>query len=563
MNLKKIFIVSLLLVFAAVSVFANQATYRVTSDEVQTFRTLKRLSGSAMPEPTYPVTGDQLLVLVLSMDASQFDDYALALYENLVSALSEPQKDALFALDDDLSIDAALEVGSQVRFNRSSDELDFAQLYKRVSDAVNVDYFTANAWTKNAAARFEIGLTPGFSCESINKPVSLEIGLIEGAMPLTVWASVGGERLNFSIGRDRLSAGDGKTGNMALGDNFTFQNYAKVSYVSPHVTYDMTVRAFDPEKKALGADRSETFFHDYDQASPAVIDHRFSASFLDHFTASAFEGMLVYSNDALGDIRFYNPFMFLHNQFSFIGGTTNNYMGFEVGMTLPHGFEFNAQVNFDQLQLASEKDDEDNPPSTYGVLANVSWTSVVGKGILNLWLEGVMTTPYMNQRQIQDPDPEFGVAPEYFQTDLYVGNSRSDFSEMAPLGWYYGADSIAVAFGSSYSTSRADLAFDIMYRRHGYRNSWDEHKRYAGQSEWHNNATWVPETKAVEGILNLGMSLDYEIVSGFDLMFSAALVEAFNYQNIPGQRFESMQATVGAKITVNKANVLEAVKLFR
>lgn len=555
--------VFLIAVVAIASVFANQATYRVTSPEVKVFRTLKSVAGSALPEPTYPVTGDQLLDLVLSLDPSCFGSKASELYESLVYALSNPSEGALFVLDDDLAVDGALEVGSQVRFNRSTDTLDFSQLYRRVSDGVNVDYLTATAWTGRAAAHFEVGLTPGFSTESINKPVSLEIGLIEGAMPLIAWASVGNGRMNFAIGRDRVSAGDGKTGNMLVGDNFTFQNYAKASYISPYFSYDLTVRAFDPEKKELGADRSETFFHDYDLASVAVVDHRLSAAFLKHFTFTMAEGMLVYGNDVFGDIRFYNPFMFLHNQFSFIGGTTNNYMGLEIGLTLPHGFTANAQVNFDQLQLSMEKDDENNPPSTFGALANVSWTGMVGKGVLQVWLEGVLTTPYMNQRQSQSPDPEFGAAPAYYQTDLYVGNSRSDFSEMAPLGWYYGPDTIAVALGSSFSSYALDIAMDVMYRCHGYRNSWDEHKRYEGQTDWHNNATWVPEGKAVENILNLGMNCSYRIAKGIEILASVALVEVFNHQNVPGQRLESFQATVGAKIVVNKANITNLVHLFR
>lgn len=544
--------------------FANQGTYRVTSDEVQAFRTLKRIAGVSMPEPTYPVTGDQLLSLLGKIDSATLTDQrAKDLYDSLVQRLESPDSDVLFPLDDFISADAQLEIGSQVRMNSTTGgNLEFDQLYTRVSDAVNVSYITANAWSEYAAARFEIGLTPGFSESSINKDFALEIGMIEGAMPLTAWVSVGNGRLNFSLGRDRLSAGDGKTGNMILGDNFTFQNYMKASYISPYFSYDMTIRGFDPEVKDAGSDKSQSKFFSFNQSSIAVADHRFSVSFLDHFTLTMAEGMLVYGVNPMGDVRFLNPLMFMHNYFSFIGGTTNNYMGAEIAITLPHGFEFNAQVNFDQLQLSSEKGDANNPPNTYGALANISWTGFVGKGTTHIWLEGVITSPYMNQRQKQDPVDGYPEPPEYFQTDLYVGNQRSDFSEMAPLGWYYGSDTIALAFGAEYRAQKLEAGFDFMYRRHGYRNSWDEHKRYTGETSWHNQATWVPEGMAVEKIIDLGTTLSYEVISGVKVMTSASLVEIFNYKNVPGDRFHSIQVTIGAKMAVGKASVTEIAKLF-
>lgn len=197
MSLKRVFVLLVVLAIGLSCAFANQGTYRVTSDEVQTFRAIKRLSGRAMPEPTYPVTGDQLLLLLAEIDVDSLPSSAQSLYKDLVETLSNPDKDALFQIDDELSADVKLEVGSQVRTQKSTDELTFSQLYKRVSEAVNVDYFQTNAWAKYAAAHFDLGITPGFSKESINESFAFEIIKMEEVMPLSAWASVGNGRLNF------------------------------------------------------------------------------------------------------------------------------------------------------------------------------------------------------------------------------------------------------------------------------------------------------------------------------------------------------------------------------
>lgn len=325
----------------------------------------------------------------------------------------------------------------------------------------------------------------------------------------------------------------------------------------------MTLRGFDPEVKTSTG--SENIFNSFNQSSVTVADHRLSVSFLKHFTVTMAEGMLVYGQGVLGDVRILNPFMFMHDYYSFFSASSNNYMGFEVGVTLNGGFEINVQANFDQLLLAKEKEDPLSVPTTMGILANVSWTGMVKDSVLNIWLEGVMTTPFMYQKisytdtQLEKYGYDPTTAPKYFQTDLYVGHRRAfDFSEMAPLGWYYGPDSIAIACGLNINTSKLDLSFDAMYRRHGERNAWDEVKKTGTQ--WNNTVNYVSPGKAVEHNITVGMDIKYEVMKDFEIMASASVLEVLNYKNNPGEHFESLQATFGAKIALGKAFVMNFLK---
>ncbi|MDR1072851.1 MAG: capsule assembly Wzi family protein [Treponema sp.] len=60
-------------------------------------------------------------------------------------------------------------------------------------------------------------------------------------MPLRAFVAAGGAWWNFELGRDRLSYGLGRSGNMAVSDTPDYYDMARLSFFSPVFKYSLLV----------------------------------------------------------------------------------------------------------------------------------------------------------------------------------------------------------------------------------------------------------------------------------------------------------------------------------
>lgn len=275
-NMKKALCILLALstVFCA---FAGQITFSSDSYEAVTLRNLLDASSVQTAQMTYPVSADQMLLIMNAIDRSSLDPSLVPMLDNLRSRLENPLEDSI-GFGNGVKADPALEVGDRMHARTSDETITQSDLLSDIKDSSKIAFVFEAELTDKAAGHFEIGIDCGYSTSSINRKVFFEHASTDGATPFEAWASVGNAALNLTVGRDRLQAGSGKTGDMNMGDNFTFQNFAKASVVTPKLSYDITVRTFDNET-VDGTGKPDLFFSPLSGKVISVVDHRFSAAF--------------------------------------------------------------------------------------------------------------------------------------------------------------------------------------------------------------------------------------------------------------------------------------------
>lgn len=66
--------------------------------------------------------------------------------------------------------------------------------------------------------------------------------------PYRAGAAIGNEHVSFIFGRYPHSMGRGRTGNLLIGDNFTYQELALLSFMNRYFSYNISVTSFDREE---------------------------------------------------------------------------------------------------------------------------------------------------------------------------------------------------------------------------------------------------------------------------------------------------------------------------
>ena len=436
MYTKKFFLICIMLVLIVSAAFSGQFNYRYSSDEVQTLLVLSRLSGTALPQMTYPVSEESLRNLLSRIDVQKLSGEALKLYSDLQQKLDRPFLVKEQSSGFDLSLPILIgEFSNDDDFLRYKDQ---KPLFSLNADVQITDFFAAEVDFDFRAER------------NLGKNFRSLITLKDSAShdyPTKAYGSLGFSTVNVSIGRDRLSAGDGVTGNLELSENLLYQDYAKFSVLGGRLSYDFTVLSYD---NPLSETEIERF--NFTNYSKSAFIHRFSAVFAKKVSVTLYEGALVYGRGVIVDPRVLNPFMMIHNTFTYLHGNVNNFFGLEVNAQLPYGLSLNFQGIIDQLKLGDEG--ENSGRNAFGILANVEGTWMVGEGILSAYAEFVYNNSYLYLQESIDHynDEDFDLYFPYYQVDMIssIKLFQKNQTEQNYIGYPYGPDLKLFSLGASY-----------------------------------------------------------------------------------------------------------------
>ena len=561
----------LLCVFALIcsSVFATQQTFVYSSQEVHNLLTLATMTGTPVPSMTYPITSEFILQMLDIMDISRLSGPALKLYQNLKSSL-ENQSYLIKTRDEKYGIKLNVTVlgaeiwkGPEVTDNFEvpfrSPESFFAEIWhlprlSEFKDRIPVasaeailnfsDYFTGDF-------RFDLGINDKTAkpiTSTINWDFLFDAGFVEHDLVTKSYASLGFNNVNLIVGRDKLSAGSGKTGNLELGENQLYQDFAKLSALSYPFSYDFTLSVYDSYPE--GWSEEWTSYDDYqknllnyfklDGPVKAAYIHRFSVSLFKRATLSFYEGAMAYGDGILSDPRVLNPFMFIHNTFSFKSGNVNNFFGLEAEVNLPANLKIDIQAILDQFRTSNET--TSSGENAYGILANLSGSWVAGDGILSAYAEYVFNSPGLYLKEYRSLYPLDNSYPydkrtEYYKLDLITGYNNSLVSEFAYLGYKYGGNLHAFGLGASYLWHGHTFSADLFFLSKGEFGIGKGEQRALSDTEYHYEKTGIVKnslsfTLGAGGTLYKG--LDYKVKAGlvgkefqFALAFSVHPLEFF------------------------------------
>lgn len=282
----------------------------------------------------------------------------------------------------------------------------------------------------------------------------------ETYQPFKIGLSVGDEKFNFQIGKNRLSVGSGITGNFFIGDNFSKQDYASFSLFSSIIKYSFSISEFDQQSDHLKFDPiSFNGKHQY------RVMNRMRFEFFKNFSIDIFQGSL-YQIDGV-NLRMLIPFMYVHNYFDFADNKTisgndeaNNIFGIQTKWVINQGNELNFNLTVDQIQFFESTVEF---PQAYGIQINFKNSIPFKSGMLNNSFEFVYTSPYLYLNEKIDEKGNLN-----YNYDHIYGNNYGSYDEIGYSGYYYGPDTIMIAYQINYNEfKRWKLGADLNLRIHG------------------------------------------------------------------------------------------------
>ena len=526
MYTKKFFLICIMLVLIVSAAYSGQFNYRYSSDEVQTLLVLSRLSGTALPQMTYPVTAEVLKNLLSRIDTQKLSKEALELYSDLEQKLNPSflveEKSSGF----DLSLPILIgEFSNDDGFLGYKDQ---KPLFSLNADVQITDYFAAEV---DFDFRAEKDLGKNFrSLITLKDSVSHDY-------PTKAYGSLGFSTVNLSIGRDRLSAGNGVTGNLELSENLLYQDYAKFSVLGGNLSYDFTVLIYD---KPLTETKIERY--NFTNYTKSAFIHRFSSVFAKKVSVTLYEGAMVYGRGVIVDPRVLNPMMMIHNTFTYMHGNVNNFFGLDVNAKLPYGLSLNFHGIIDQLKLGDEG--EDSGKNAFGILANLEGTWTVGKGILSAYTEFVYTNSYLYLQESEDHfnEGDFDEYFDYFKIDLVSAYRyfHESHNEQAYIGYPYGPDLKLFTVGASYILKGITYSAAASFRIKGEFGIDTENDE--SRSIWTH-----PENNRDEKTFGIALGAKGKVSKGFDCAVMLGYSYSGNYKH-RDENYSRVQCAISVTI---------------
>ena len=598
----KLFFVSILLfsVFS-IELFASnlQKTYTVNDEIYRRVDTLCREAGVLGPSSFSPMSGRVLQIALDRIDRSSLPENLKEEFDYLYNTVTE--NDVLF----DFGVfKANINIGVNLQFNfaeydkfvftSESDEWYalnhrnevlipyryddpslslYPQLY--FGDAVFLEgdfairnnpyrmYESSFGWlmtgTGGKFAFFAFGQNSGLASE----------------LPYKAGLSVGNDYVSFIMGRYPHSMGNGISGNLVVGDNFTYQEVAALSFVSNYFTYNMSLTRFDQQIQANGVvkdgdgnivnsfDNNQTIISRNEFQGPQQfrVVHRFDLNLFDKFRLAVNLGT-IYNGSAF-DLRFFYPFVLSHNYYNYTNelekeyfDEANNIMGLEVEFVPYKGFTIGGQFVLDQSQVYFE--DQTGVPPAYGAMVNIKYSQAALGGVFNAWLEGVYTNPYLYLNGKIDED---GLID--YNLDYIVGYAAQYLSDYGYSGYVYGPDAIVLTTGTEYISSDSvwKAGVNLMYKVQGEKGL--KHRYYDIRTTiidmgnavieddpdiFMNSSTPTGGWNQAEHLLKIAFFGNYNFYDyNLELFAAAAFDSYFNYNHVKGDFQFLPQVTIGVK----------------
>lgn len=559
-----------------IPLFANsQNYYPVSSTEWHMVNDICHSAGVIGPTSNGPVTASQLL---LSLERAEKilgeNNYFIVEMKKILSnkAVFEDDLGSLF-LDLEVSPEAYWQKENPFSLPLySSWDLDRDWFIKRHGERSSFLKVTFSSTVLDSVyGRFVFDFRQKFSTEENYWASKLHTSIFfENFMqnpPDNAGVSIGGKGVSLIAGRVKQSKGEGYSGNTAIGDNFDYQEVLKAGYYNRFSSIFFTLTSFDSS-------------HDKELEKPWQVDSSTFSSFrqlryLTDYEIALFDKIrfsfgfvTLLDTDSAFDIRFLNPFSVLHSLYNFHEHNlleANNMIICDLSLSLAKGLYLYGQLSIDQIQLPGEvrsyyEDLGYVDPNSFGLLVNLSYSSLVNKGILNVYLEGVYNTPamYLNTKFYRDDGSitlEKGVSSSYcWSQDYLVGyarNGEEGVDNMNYAGYIYGPDCFTLSLGSTYTSFDAlSFSSSIFYMVHGEKGRGSNLENYTfigidGLDTYNDYSL----TGIKEYTLSFKSVCSIKLFDSLTLSFGGAYTTWKNFRNVENSSFSNLQLFVGATIS--------------
>ncbi|MDR0598527.1 MAG: hypothetical protein LBG84_00385 [Treponema sp.] len=375
-------------------------------------------------------------------------------------------------------------------------------------------------------------------------------------MPLRAFAAAGGPWWSFQLGRDTLSFGPGRTGNLAVSNNPDYYDFVRVGLFSQNFKYSLLVsqtpmnaekligEPFKSNQEFMRGLR-ETTGYDVETPHRYLYLHRFDARFFTKLSIGLSEGVMAGYSPL--ELRYLNPLMIFHSFFSWkdypsweIKDNNSNLLHegdlngsiFSLDLEwafLPH-WALYGQIVINEFSTPYEQERfPDQPPPGMGYLLGAEYAGALANWAFSCYAELVYTDPYLY------------ILSSPFASMIWMRRS-SDLGtkdlRYAYFGHGEGRDMFLAALGVSAAGEKLALALDLSLKRQGEHGlAWDWDKRYNSQ----NSPSGNPET-----LIRTLLSVEYRLLPSLTLSGHAGGTLIFDAGHVRGNREYGFEAGLKA-----------------
>lgn len=472
-----------------------QKVHPLDSPLYRNLATLYILQGKALPSTSLPYNEDEAKRLLDRIDKTNLTSEAeQALYEAIRKELQPSRKQA-GNLGYDISLDLTTEVYAHTNTSDFTAEQDWTYGYGERKSLGNLSFET---WPVDSFySYFELSLMNNFGVldqfetslpnEQPNtlygkSPLTTNIIMvapnrienIDLNFPYRAFVSLGSEHWNIQVGRDKLSWGAGKSGNLMVSNNMPYQQFGRFTTGFDRFKYTLLSSFYThPQIFAYqNTDSTDPYYNAGANAQDILADgikmflaHRVEFRFLqDKLGLAVSESMMYQSATGSIDLRFLNPVGFYHNQY--IRGNSNSMLVLEADYTPVKALNLYAQLAIDEIAFGEDVPPMANSkPNAFGYLAGFQGALGLGKGVFTYSLEGAYTDPFLYMREQYNKDTQqFGVGYDVIVRVLSHSMENLRYWQ----GYPYGGDAIVAQMKTGYERpGKARFEATTLFMVHG------------------------------------------------------------------------------------------------
>ncbi len=504
--MKKISVLFILGLFALSMLFSQnyQKIYSVDDTLWDDISSLSILSGLSLPSTTGPWSGEELGEMLERIDTESLSEYGRELYDSIMAELDADASSPVFSASLEADPEFYIQTDTSSPYFHGRD--NWVRGWDRQKQAVNINTEEHIGSSFYGFFDFSLGVAKdwksgddtsrsfGDSTLWSNIPFLLANNMkqLDFNFPLRAFVAAGGEHWTLFVGRDRLSWGNGKSGNFVIGDHLKYHNAAYFKAFDGSFRYTFLVSAFphpqnyyteikDPEDNVTGMKYSINGTgggqSHYMNGISAFIAHRLEWNILPSLSFTLTEGVMYMSKDNKIDLIAFAPAMMYHNNYT--RSNTNSILSFEADWTIMKGLNVYGQVVVDESVLPGENNPKTTSelaePDGLGFLLGVTYKTELGRGILTLNAEGAYTDPYL---YLRDGDRQSGEDKRQQTNGRYGINYVVALREMSDcggtenynldyLGYRYGGDAVVALLSGEYRTSKWNAGLNLFLMIHG------------------------------------------------------------------------------------------------
>ncbi len=538
--MKRIILLPIILLCLSSLSAASQTLYYQDSYEYSQIRLLAQASGTVGPSTAVPITESELEAAFNRISPENLPERLRNTYYELSSTFTK-MDDKKFAFSYPLLFSPMFFLSSDEGENRESFFLSYKDEKPLISIGIKA-WFADNIFIESALPITNAPSENSIPFANFSFLMGMDSGIFR-SMPLYARGSIGNDFVSLVIGRTRQGMGSGISGNLLLGDNFTYQEFFSLKLISDPFTYNISITHFDNQDE--NGSMLEASFSGKQQTR---VVHRFDVNFLGKVRAVMNFSTLFYSNNSF-DLRWLIPFNIQHSYYNYsenpiIAGNdeANNLLSLELELSIAKNLFASFQMALDQFMLPNEKEKPVSVPNAFGFLANISYLLPTESSDHTFFAEAVYTMPYLyiNPKYNSDNNPNYNYD---YQLGYY---QREALSDIQYSGYTYGPDAIVGLLGYEYDNhelavkTRTTLTC-IVKGESSPEKAYSDNEFYSPDRN-NTTPTGIPQLS-----IKLKEELNYKLGIA-EFFFGAEVSFIFNYEHEKGEFKNLFQSYAGVTL---------------